>query len=319
VIHADQMILFARAVEEGSFSAVARTLNLTPSAVSKQVRRLEDRLGVRLLNRSTRHLSLTPEGSAIYERCREVANAVEEAEALAVAMSGEVSGALRVAATVAFGKSQLLPLVPAFLETHPRLKLDLDLSDRHLDLGAEGIDVAIRFTEQLDDASVISRKIATNRRVICAAPAYAKKHGLPQAADELVQHNCLRLSTVPSWNDWEFETANGRQVIHVNGNFEANSADAVYHAALSGLGIARLSTYLVGADLRAGRLVQVLPEYVQEHAEILAIYPDRRHLSPNVRAFIDFLVERFMPVPPWELAANGPAGMPALSVGRRVL
>lgn len=313
MIHADQMIMFARAVEEGSFSAVARTLNLSPSAVSKQVRRLEDRLGVRLLHRSTRNLSLTHEGRAIYERCRGVANAVEEAEALAAAMSGEVSGTLRIAATVAFGKSQLLPALPAFMSAYPQLELDVELTDRNLDFGTEGIDVAIRFAEQIDDSFVVARKLAVNRRVICAAPSYAARHGLPQSADELDQHNCLRMSTVPSWNDWKFEGDDGQKIIRVRGNFEANSADAVYHAALAGIGIARLSTYLVGDDLQTGRLMQVLPEYTQERSEILAVYPDRRHLSPNVRAIIDFLVDRFMPIPPWERGGVEPTRVTSAS------
>lgn len=300
MIHADQLILFARAVDEGSFSAAARALDLTPSAVSKQVRRLEDRLGVRLLTRSTRHLRLTPEGHAIYARCRGVAHAVEEAESLAATLSGNVSGTLHVVSTVAFGKSQLLPLLPQFLRAHPQLHLKLELSDRYLDSATEAFDAAIRFTEQMSDTSVVARKIAENRRIICAAPVYLNSYGVPRKAEELDGHNCLRLSTTESWNDWELADGDSTRKVQVSGNFEANSADAVYHAALSGLGLARLSTYLVAEDIREGRLVHVLPEYTQEFAEILAIYPDRRHLAPKVRAFIDFLVERFLPVAPWE-------------------
>ncbi|HWP25866.1 MAG TPA: LysR family transcriptional regulator [Xanthobacteraceae bacterium] len=297
---ATQMTIFVRAVEEGGFSAAARALHLTPSAVSKHIARLEDRLGMRLLNRTTRHINLTEEGRALYDRYARIVAEIEEAEEWAKASRGSVRGTIRAAATVAFAKRHVLPLVPEFLARYPELRLHLDVTDRFVDLVEEGVDVAIRFTEQLTDPSLVARRLAVNRRVICAAPSYVEAHGTPQKPEDLLNHNCLTLYTVTTFNEWEFEGPEGKRVLQVSGNFETNSADAVYHAALAGLGIARLSTYLVGPDLKAGRLVLLLPQYTHEKASILAVYPHRRHLSPKVRAFVDFLLEKFTPVPPWE-------------------
>lgn len=300
-----QMVLFAKVVESKSFSAAARAVGHSPSAVSRQIGNLEDRLGVRLLNRSKQGLSLTAEGHAFSERCTEVVAKISDAEAFVSSMGAHPKGALRVVATVAFAKTQLLPILPEFFQRFPDVEMSLELTDRSIDLAAENIDVAIRFTEQIDDRSVIARKLAGNRRIICAAPAYVAKFGTPQNAKDLVQHNCLRLSTVTSWNDWHLGDASQGAPILIKGNFETNSADGIYHAALAGLGVARLSTYLVGADLKTNRLVRVLPDYSDEGSDILAIYSERRNLSPKVRAFIDYLADWFGSVPPWERQDDG--------------
>jgi len=297
---AGQMILFANVVRHGSFSAAARAVELTPSAVSKQMAQLEDRLGVRLLNRSTRAISLTEAGRAFHKRCVGIAADIEEAQAMAAAMGGRPQGTLNIASTVAFGKAQLLPLCTGFLRQFTDLRISMQLTDRPIDMVSEEVDVAIRFTEQINESSLVARKLAPNRRVVCAAPAYIEAHGAPQTPEDLNRHNCLRLSTVAAWNDWAFDGKNGKWEMHAKGNFEANSADAVYHAALAGLGVARLSTYLIGDDLRAGRLVRVLPDYVSEGSSIFAIYAARRNLAPSVRAFIDYLADHFGSVPPWE-------------------
>lgn len=297
---ATQMIMFATVVENGGFSAAARDLGLTPSAVSRQIGQLEDRLGTRLLNRSTRRISLTEVGRAFYARCVDVSKSVQEAESLVLNMVDHPQGTLKVAATVAFAKAQLLPLLPTFLANNPDLKISLDATDRVIDLVEEQVDVAIRFSEQIDDSSVVSRKLATNRRVYVAAPSYVAEHGLPRTPDEVANHNCLRISTVEAWNTWTFDNGNGPLRLPIKGNFEANSADAIYYAVLAGVGIARLSTYLVNDALAQGRLVRVLPDYADETSDILAIYSNKRNLSPNVRAFIDYFAEKFGPVPPWE-------------------
>ncbi len=297
---ATQMIMFAAVVENGGFSAAARDLGLTPSAVSRQIGQLEDRLGTRLLNRSTRRISLTEVGRAFYARCADVSQGVQEAEALVLNMVDHPQGTLKVAATVAFAKAQLLPLLPAFLARNPDLKISLDATDRVIDLVEEQVDVAIRFSEQIDDSSVVSRKLATNRRVYVAAPSYVAEHGLPRTPDDVANHNCLRISTVEAWNTWTFENGADLRRLPIKGNFEANSADAIYYAVLAGVGIARLSTYLVNDALAQGRLVRVLPDYADETSDILAIYSNKRNLSPNVRAFIDYFAEKFGPVPPWE-------------------
>lgn len=295
-----QMVLFAKVVENGSFSAAARSMGQTPSAVSKQIGRLENRLGVRLLNRARQGITLTDEGRAFYERCAEVAANISEAEAMVVSMTAHPQGELRVAATVAFAKAHLLPILPAFLERNPDLRLSLEVTDRSVDIVEERIDVAIRFSEQIDDQDVVARKLAPNRRVICAAPAYLERFGTPETPEDLSRHNCLRLSTVARWNDWHFGDPEEKGTVRLDGNFEANSADAIYHATLAGLGVARLSTYLVGGDICAGRLVRLLPDYVDESSDIVAIYADRRNLAPKIRAFVDYLVDWFGTTPPWE-------------------
>ena len=295
-----QMVLFAKVVENGSFSAAARSMGQTPSAVSKQIGRLENRLGVRLLNRARQGITLTDEGRAFYERCAEVAANISEAEAMVVSMTAHPQGEFRVAATVAFAKAHLLPILPAFLERNPDLRLSLEVTDRSVDIVEERIDVAIRFSEQIDDPDVVARKLAPNRRVICAAPAYLERFGTPETPEDLSRHNCLRLSTVARWNDWHFGDPEEKGTVRLDGNFEANSADAIYHATLAGMGVARLSTYLVGGDICAGRLVRLLPDYVDESSDIVAIYADRRNLAPKIRAFVDYLVDWFGTTPPWE-------------------
>ena len=297
-----QMVLFAKVVESESFSAAARALGQSPSAVSRQIGHLEDRLGVRLLNRSKHGLSLTEEGRAFHARCADVAARIADAELFASQMTDHPRGVLRVISTVAFAKAQLLPLMPDFLAEYPDIRVSLELTDRSIDLAAEAVDVAIRFTEQLDDPSVIARRLAGNRRVICAAPSYLERFGTPETVADLAEHNCLRLSTVARWNDWQLIGGKEAGMGPLEGNFEANSADAIYHAALAGVGVARLSTYLVGDDLRAGRLVRLLPDQPSEGSELFAIYSEKRNLSPKVRVFVDFLVGHFGPVPPWERA-----------------
>jgi len=298
---AAEMQMFVRAVDKGSFSAAARDLDLTPSAVSKQIRRLEDRLGVRLFNRTTRRVSLTEAGHAYHERCARILQEIEEAEDAVTALNENPRGTLRVAATVAFGRVEVLPRINDFLARYPQLNVEFELTDRHVDLIEEGIDVAIQWREQMEDPSLIARRLCVNRRIICAAPAYIERHGKPSTPEELLEHNCLTLYEVSQFNDWAFEDEErGYRVLHVNGNFHANTADALYEAALAGAGLARLSTWLVMPAIRAGRLVPVLPQYPHESSAYFVLYPHRRHLSQKVRAFVDFLVEEFTPVPPWE-------------------
>lgn len=297
----DEMALFARVVEAGSFSAAARALDLTPSAVSKQIRRLEDRLGVRLFNRTTRHLALTDAGTAYYDHSARIVRELEQAEEAVASFGDHPRGRLRVAATVSFGRVEVLPRIDAFLERWPEVRLEVALTDRQVDPIEEGVDLALQWREQIEDPSVVSRRLCVNRRIICAAPAYIERHGLPRTPEELADHNCLTLSEFSEFNDWEFDDPEkGPRVIHVGGNFSANTADALYEAARAGVGLARLSTWLVMPDIRAGRLVPVLPEYPHEHSAYYVVYPHRRHLSPAVRAFVDFLVDIFVPVPPWE-------------------
>ena len=299
-----QMVLFAKVVESKSFSSAARALGQSPSAVSRQIGHLEDRLGVRLLNRSKHGLSLTEDGRAFHVRCADVAARIAEAESFAARMTDHPQGVLKVVATVAFAKAQMLPVLPDFLAKFPDVRLSLELTDRRVDLAGEDIDVAIRFTEQIDNTTVIARKLARNRRIIVASPEYVRRHGAPKRPEDFTRHNCLRLSTVDRWNDWHLEHRQGGEPILLEGNLELNSADGIYHAALAGIGIARLSTYLVGEDVKAGRLAHLLPDYFDDGSDIFAIYSDRRNLAAKTRAFIDYLVAYFGTVPPWERVAE---------------
>ncbi len=296
----EEMTAFVHAVEHRGFSAAARELQLTPSAVSKQISRLEDRLGVRLFQRTTRQLHLTDEGRAFYERCVAVLDEIQHAEEAVSELRGQVRGVLRVVAVAAFARVQLLPILPEFMARYPELKLSLRLSERSVDLIDTGTDVALQLSEMLDDESLVAKRLFTNRRLVCAAPSYLDRHGIPEVPEDLLNHNCLTHSSFIHFNDWEFESPEGTKVLHVSGNFDTNSATALYEAVLAGVGVARLATFLVGHDLSAGRLVPLLTDYVHEKSSLLVVYPHRRHLSTKVRAFVDFLSEKFVPVPPWE-------------------
>lgn len=296
---ASEMLIFTRSVDEGGFSAAARSLELTPSAVSKQVNRLEDRLGVRLLNRTTRRLSLTEEGRAFYERCKAILDDIEEAERLISNAQHTPRGTLRVNAPFALGRRQLVPLLPAFMNRYPQVRIELELNDRTVNILEEEIDVLIRGATELHDSSHIARRLATARRFICAAPSYLEKYGVPQTPEDLRRHNCLMLSHPSGLNDWVLQGSDGPRVIHVSGNFASNFTDVLHAAALAGVGLARLSTIIIGEDIKQGRLSPVLTDYTRDFASIYAIYPHRRHLSPKVRAFVDFLRDAFDP-PPWQ-------------------
>ncbi len=293
------IVLFARVVDAGSFSAASRELEQSPSAVSKRIAELEDRVGVRLLVRSKHGVSLTEDGQAFYERCAEIRRSIAAAENLVMSFGDHPKGQLHIAATVAFGKAQILPVLSTFLAKYPEVSVSVDFSDRKRDFSADQIDVAVLFTEQIEDQSLVARKLAHNRRVLCAAPEYLALKGTPMIPEELQTHNCLQLSTVSRFNDWDFPDFQARG-LKLQSSFEANSADALYHATLAGLGVSRLSTYLIGDDLRSGRLVRVLPEYEDNGSDIYAVYSTRRNLPPKVRVFIDHLVAEFSPVPPWE-------------------
>jgi DNA-binding transcriptional LysR family regulator len=291
-----EMTMFTRTVEEGSFSAAARALKLTPSAVSKQVSRLEDRLGARLLNRTTRSLSLTEEGRAFQARCVQILAEIEEAETAVTELHAAPRGTLRVAAAVAFFSHQVMPLLPEFLARYPEVHFDLVMTDREVDMVDERIDVAIRFGRPRE-LTLIARELAVSRRVICASPAYLAQHGTPATPADLARHNCLTLSTRPEFNVWEFGER-PEDHMRVTGNVELNQADALYDACLAGIGLARVAGYLVEEDIAAGRLVPVLTEQLKESSTLYVVYPHRRHLSPKVRAFVDFLVGKFSSASP---------------------
>jgi DNA-binding transcriptional LysR family regulator len=296
-----EMRAFVRSVELGGFSAASRELDLTPSALSKLVTRMEDRLGVRLMNRTTRKLALTAEGEAYFASAKRILADIEEAEAEVTRFSEHPKGLLRVNVGVAFGMHQLAPALPRFLERYPDIELDITVTDRVIDLVEEGADVAIR-NGALRDSSLVARKICDLHRVICASPIYLKKHGAPRTPDELRQHNCISISGAPHLRKWPFahkDAGKGAiEHVEVHGNVSANNAETLLQLAATGVGIIRLADVIVADGIRAGWLTPLLVDV--HHVEPLplsAVYPQGKHKSPRVAAFVNFLVERFASAP----------------------
>jgi DNA-binding transcriptional LysR family regulator len=291
------MTAFVRTVERGGFSLAARELGLTPSAVSKLVTRLEDRLGVRLLNRTTRKLALTPEGEAYFHRSQRIIADIVEAENEVARFRAKPRGVLRINVGTAFGTHQLSPALPAFLARYPEMQVELTITDRVVDLLDEGADLGIRLGS-LVDSSLVARRICELERVICASPAYLKRHGTPRHPEELLRHNCLSVAYAPTLRRWPFMTAEGVRHIEAGGNVSANNADTLLQLACLGVGIIRLSDAIVGAAIGDGRLVPLLEDvHHREPLPLHAVYPQGRHRSPRVAAMVDFLVERFADAP----------------------
>jgi DNA-binding transcriptional LysR family regulator len=290
---AAQMTAFVRAVETGGFSAAARDLGLTPSALSKLVTRLEDRLGARLLHRTTRRLQLTAEGEAFYARARPILAAMAEAEAEITEAGVTARGLLRLHCGSAFGMHQLAPGIPRFQERHPEVEIDITISDQPLGAMESGVDLAIRIGP-LDESSMVARRICNLERVICASPAYLLRHGTPRTPDDLQLHNCLSITSLPALRRWPFDTDDGIRVVHVSGNVAANNAETVLQLAVAGVGITRLTDVVVSDAIRSGALVPILADWHHvEPVPLYATYPSGRNLSPKVRAMVDFLVEEF--------------------------
>jgi DNA-binding transcriptional LysR family regulator len=285
--------VFVRTVREGSFSAAARALELTPSAVSKQIGRLEDRLTVRLFNRTTRRLSLTEEGAAFYERAGRILADLEDAAEAVSSLKTVPRGRLRVTMPTAFGVIHLLPALPGFLARHPEMTLEIDLNDRFVNMIEEGFDLALRIGD-MEDSSLIGRRLAANRRVLAAAPGYLAGRPAPERPEDLAAHNCLIYTYRPQRHDWRLVDAAGQEsVVTVTGNLETNNPMMLRSAALSGLGVTLLPLWIIGPDIKAGRLQCVLPDFHWPDSAIHAVYPPGRHLSAKVRSFVDFLVEQF--------------------------
>ncbi len=297
---------FVAVAEAQSFSEAARRLRLAKSAVSRQVGDLESELGARLFNRTTRSLSLTEAGHAYFARTARILADLEDANRAVGDLRAAPRGRLRVSAAMSFGFLHLMPALSDFLVRHPNVSVDLTLNDQFVDLVDEGFDVAIRIST-LSGSSLIARRLAPARRAICASPKYLSAHGVPESPDDLKSHACLFYSNLASARDWRFMTPDGAPwQVSVHGPLSANNGDALRVAALCGLGLANLPTFIIGADLRSGALSTVLDAFVAQDLSINAVYPNSRHLSPTVQAFVDFLVDRFGPEPCWDLARQEP-------------
>ncbi len=299
--------IFARVVAAGSMSAAGRELGLSPAVVSKRLRRLEDRLGTRLLQRTTRQIALTEAGQGFYERVVAILAGIEEAEAFVSRRSAHARGTLKVSAPTSFGRMHIAPHLVPFMKENADLSVNMLLSDDLVDIVGEGFDVAIRIAE-LADSSLVARKLAPVRRVLCATPGYLEDNGAPATLADLETHNCLTHQTSDTWR---LEGPDGAVGVRPSGNLMTNSSEVVREAVLAGLGIALRSTWDIGNDLAAGRLVQILPEYgVSTNTAIYAIYPSRQFLPVKVRLFIDYFANLFGPTPYWEQGMPK-AGTPA--------
>ncbi|MEQ8665715.1 MAG: LysR family transcriptional regulator [Rhodospirillales bacterium] len=296
----DEIEAFTAVVERGGFTQAARHLGVGKSAISKQVARLEDRLGARLLNRTTRKISTTEVGRAFYDRCSRIIADLGDAERAVRDLQAEPRGLLRVNAPMSFGVMYLAEAVAAFMSDHPELSIDLDLSDRLVDVVEEGYDLAVRIT-RLPDSTMIARKLAPFDRVICASPSYWRRHGRPQSPDDLIHHNCLQYSYLSTQNEWTFDNGDQHHAVHVNGNLSANNGEALRAAAIAGHGVLNTPLFIVAGALRNGQLESVLDEYGSTGAAIYAVYPHNRHLSAKIRLFVDFLADRFGESSPWRV------------------
>jgi DNA-binding transcriptional LysR family regulator len=297
----NDMTAFVRVVEANGFSAAAAALGLTPSAVSKLVTRLEARLGVRLLQRTTRALRLTEEGEAFYASARRIVGEIETLESAIGARRDTPHGLLRVTVSLAFATHQLAPVTAEFLARYPAVQLELLPSDRVVDIVAEGIDVALRIG-RLADTSFMARKIGEDKRLICAAPAYLARHGTPARPEELPRHSCIGGGRERAHlNRWPFRIDGRLHEIEVTGPCSVSDGEMQFRLALEGVGIVRLTRLTVAQAVRSGELVPLLePFSADEPVPIHAVYPNRRHLAPRVAAFVDYLIEKFTP-PPWEI------------------
>jgi DNA-binding transcriptional LysR family regulator len=303
VSFASDIEAFVRVVEAGGFTAAAKNLGMTPSAISKLVGRLEDRLGARLFRRTTRRLSLTQEGEAFYRHGARIANDIAEAERAVTELGRVARGTLRVNAAMNFGHHQIEPILAEFLDRYPEMRIDLTLSDSFVNLVEEEVDVAIR-AGHLADSSLVARKLGEFGRVIVATPEYLRRRGTPLTPDDLTQHNCIVFGLQTHLNNWPFHEPGGKpgetRSIAVNGNVVANNGETVVQLALHGVGIARLSEFAVGDAIRKGQLVSLLQNsHASDRMPISAVYLPPKGTQPKVRAFVDFLVEKFLPVPPW--------------------
>jgi DNA-binding transcriptional LysR family regulator len=287
------MQVFARVVEQGSFARAAERIGISTSACSRHVAELEAHLDARLLNRTTRRLSLTESGQAFYERCVQLLADLEEAESAASASAARPRGTLKLSCGISFGVRHVARLVGAFVARHPEVRFDVQLSDRFVDLVEEGFDLAIRIGES-PTQNLIARKLGETRLVPCAAPIYLREHGAPETPADLARHACLTYEYLALRDTWRFiDRAGVEHAIRVAGPVHANNGDLLVATAVEGIGISMEPDFIVAADLAAGRLVRILADYAPAPTSIYAVYPSRRHLSAKVRTFVDFLAERF--------------------------
>lgn len=285
------MSVFARVADRQSFTAAAEDLKISKSAVSKQIARLEDRLGVQLIHRTTRRLHLTEVGQAYFERAKRIVEDAEAAEQTISNLHGELHGTLRINAPQSYGVRRLSPLLPEFMDRHPNLNIDISFNDRRIDMIEEGFDVGIRIT-RMPDSSLMARKLGTTGSAVVASPDYWQKYGKPEHPNDLINHRCLLYDYSSTPREWPFLGPDGPFSVPIKGRFRSNNGDALLKATIGGIGINYIPTFLTDRLLESGKLESALDSYVMPSIDIHAVWPQNRHLSAKVRAFIDYLVEK---------------------------
>jgi DNA-binding transcriptional LysR family regulator len=293
------MIVFAHVVNEQSFSGAARKLGVSRSSVSKAVAKLEQALGASLLNRSTRHLSLTEVGTSFFDYCMRIHYEADQAQEMIESLNAQPRGVLKVAASVAFGTIHIAPAIADFLKLYPKLDIDVTITDRVVDLTEEGYDVIISVARDLPLA-LVARKLAPIRRKICATPDYFEEFGVPEVPQDLVHHNCLDYIHSGDRGLWRLQGPSGEVSVPVSGRLRINDDEALSQVVLGGFGLALLPTFIIGKDIQAKRLKSVLSEYIPVEQHVYALYLPKRNLPLKIRVLIDFLIERFGAEPYWD-------------------
>lgn len=297
--HSDEIAAFLAVAAQGSFVAAGRLLERHPTVISKRVAAMEKRLGVRLVERSTRQVRITVVGEQLEQRLRAALGMIAEAEQQAISGAAEVRGVLRLALPAAMGRLCIGPLLPEFLEAHPRVSIVADYSERLVDIIDEGFDLAIRIGE-LEDNRLIAKKLCDHRRILCASPAYLERHGVPQAPAQLGEHNCLRFSGLASFPQWRMYAGERQVSVTPRGNLTANDSESLLAAARAGAGILGAGEWLMSRDLAAGTLVRVLPEWqLDPTGGVYLVRPSARFPAATVLAFKQWIEARFDPLPPW--------------------
>ena len=293
------MRVFTAVARMGSFTAAAEDLGISRAMASKYINHLENKLDVRLLNRTTRQLNLTEVGIAYLERINPILAELEETEQAIAQLHTEPKGTLKIMSPPSFGSFHLARIFNDYKDKYPDVSIEMVLTDRNPDLFEEGMDLAV-FLGEMNDSSLIARKIATTRIVVCGAPAYFEKKGIPRTPADLDHHNCLTLSQRTAMFDWKFIIGGKPVILTPMGNLRTNTADPLRIAAIKGCGLVQLPSYIVGLDIKSGRLQPVLEEYEPTELPIYIVYIHRRHLSAKVRTFVDFITGNFQPVPYWD-------------------
>ncbi|MDU0355254.1 LysR substrate-binding domain-containing protein [Paraglaciecola aquimarina] len=287
----DGMAIFVALINHGSFTKTALASGHSTSYISKEINKLEERVGVRLLNRTTRKLSLTPAGKHYFQQCLQIVENAQLAHATLLGQQQEPAGTLKISCPVSFGLSRLQPLLADFMGAYPKVKIELELNDRKVDLVAQGYDLAIRASHKLESSSLISRRLMSSEALVIASPAYIAEYGMPTKPLELIEHKTISYANVKQPNLWQFIDSSGQtSVVNVESHVLTNNSEMKLALCLAGKGITRLPRFNLHGEIESGRLVELFPTYQKSQIDVFLVYPSKRHMSSKVRAFIDFVV-----------------------------